>query len=194
MADHNEARERVLEAAEKLFAEKGYNSVTLRDIAAEVGIKHASLYHHVPGGKEQLYVEVAERSFNKHRYGLKNAIDNAAPDVRSKLVAAADYLLAQPPVDMLRMKNSDIPSLESSQAIRLELMAFNAMLSPVENILVEAKTKGEIQHPEPGVIAGGLFGMIESLHAIPDRYLEHTRLDLAITLIDAMLQGIQKSK
>ena len=48
----SEARERVLDGAAKLFTERGYAAVTLRDIAAEVGIRHTSLYHHVPGGKE----------------------------------------------------------------------------------------------------------------------------------------------
>ncbi|GCE21918.1 TetR/AcrR family transcriptional regulator [Dictyobacter kobayashii] len=45
------ARERVLDAAELLFARQGYASVTLRAIAAQVGIHHTSLYHHVPGAK-----------------------------------------------------------------------------------------------------------------------------------------------
>ena len=31
--ENSEARERVLSAAEKLFAQRGYSSVTLRDIA-----------------------------------------------------------------------------------------------------------------------------------------------------------------
>ncbi len=52
---NTDARERVLDAAERLFAERGYASVTLRDIAAEVGIRHTSLYHHVPGGKEAIF-------------------------------------------------------------------------------------------------------------------------------------------
>jgi AcrR family transcriptional regulator len=42
MMDESEARERVLAAAERLFAERGYAAVTLRDIAAAVGIRHAS--------------------------------------------------------------------------------------------------------------------------------------------------------
>ncbi len=34
------ARERVMDTAERLYARKGYNAVTLRDIAAEIGIHH----------------------------------------------------------------------------------------------------------------------------------------------------------
>src|SRR3712207_6832093 len=103
-----EARERVLEAAEKLFAQKGYTAVTLRDIGAAVGIKHASLYHHVPGGKEQLFIEVTERHLQRHRAGLKATIAEAQPTIQRQLRAAADWLLSQPPMDLIRMAYSDI--------------------------------------------------------------------------------------
>ncbi|MBZ0309485.1 MAG: TetR/AcrR family transcriptional regulator, partial [Anaerolineae bacterium] len=52
--------------AEHLFAERGYTAVTLRDIAEAVGLRHASLYHHVPGGKEALFIEVTERTMKRH--------------------------------------------------------------------------------------------------------------------------------
>jgi AcrR family transcriptional regulator len=67
--ESSESRERVLQQAEHLFSERGYAAVTLRDIAAGLGIRQASLYHHVPGGKEQLYVEVTERNLRRIRMG-----------------------------------------------------------------------------------------------------------------------------
>lgn len=51
----SEAHERVLYAAERLFAECGYHTVTVKDVAKAAGIHHASLYHHAPGGKAQLF-------------------------------------------------------------------------------------------------------------------------------------------
>jgi AcrR family transcriptional regulator len=44
--------------AEHRLAARGYTSVTLKDIANQLGIKQASLYYHFPGGKENLYMEV----------------------------------------------------------------------------------------------------------------------------------------
>ena len=71
------AYERVMDTAERLFARKGYNAVTLRDIASEIGIHHTTVYHHVPGGKEQLYIDVVERNLGHHRQGLTQAIASA---------------------------------------------------------------------------------------------------------------------
>ena len=132
MVDSTPARERVLEAAEKLFASKGYTAVTLRDIAAEVGIKHASLYHHVPGGKEEIFIEVTERNFKRHKEGLAQAVKVASPDVQSQLRAVADWLLAQPPMDLIRMAYSDMPAIPESEALRLGDLAYQSLLQPIE--------------------------------------------------------------
>jgi AcrR family transcriptional regulator len=52
--------ERILDAAEALFAERGYAGTTLRDVAALVGLRNPSLYNHFPN-KESLYAAVLER-------------------------------------------------------------------------------------------------------------------------------------
>ncbi len=52
--------ERILDAAEVLFAESGYAGTTLRDVAASVGIRIPSLYNHFPS-KDSLYAAVLER-------------------------------------------------------------------------------------------------------------------------------------
>lgn len=192
--DNSEARERVLDAAERLFAEKGYASVTLRDIAAAVGIRHASLYHHAPGGKEELFVEVAGRNFARHREGLGAAIAGAAPDVRARLRAAADWLLSQPPMDLVRMVYSDMPSIDPAHAARLSRVAYDSLLAPIEAALLEARERGEIDHRNPGLIAGGLVGMIESLYAVPQHVVTRGRQAMAHELIDALLDGLRPRK
>ncbi|MEM8530702.1 MAG: TetR/AcrR family transcriptional regulator [Chloroflexota bacterium] len=190
--DTSDARERVLRAAEKLFSERGYNAVTLRDIAAEVGIRHTSLYYHVPGGKEALYIEVTERNLQHHHTGLTESIAGAESNVRSQLHAIADWLLSQPPMDLIRMSHSDMPSVDKQQARRLMEQTFEAMLRPIEQVLEQAQQRGEVEHHDLGVIAGGILGMVEGFHAIPDYALDKERQLLAYELIDAMLNGIRK--
>lgn len=52
--------ERILDAAEDLFAEKGYSATSLGDVADRVGIRSPSLYNHFRN-KEALYAAVLER-------------------------------------------------------------------------------------------------------------------------------------
>lgn len=189
--DPNEARERVLDAAEHLFARKGYAAVTLRDIAAEVGIRHTSLYHHVPGGKEELFIEVTERHLARHRQGLAHAINHATPDVRARLCAAADWLLSQPPMDLVRMVHADMPAINPDQAERLSDLAYTSLIVPIDGLLRQAEAIGEIAHPNLSLVAGGIVGMIESLHAVPEAALEQSRESMAHALIDVILNGLR---
>lgn len=191
MNENTQARQRLLDAAEKLFANKGYNAVTLREIAAEIGIKHTSIYHHVPGGKVEIFLEVTERNFNRHKEGLTRYISEAEPEVRSRLRAVADWLLEQPPMDFIRMVYSDLPALPEVEAARLGQLSFTSLLLPIEAVLRQAHDQGQIQVKDAGLVAGGLLGMIESLHSIPSYVLTTRRQQMAYDLIDVLLLGLE---
>lgn len=53
---------RILDAAEALFAERGFAGVSVREIAGRVGLNQASIYNHFPS-KQALYEAVLERGF-----------------------------------------------------------------------------------------------------------------------------------
>ena len=188
------AYERVMDTAERLFARRGYNAVTLRDIAAEIGIHHTTLYHHVPGGKEQLYIDVVERNLAHHRQGLTGAIEEAPSDIRSQLRAVADWLLSQPPMDLVRMVYSDLPSIDADQAERLSRIAFETMLVPIETILRSARDQGVIEYEDLILAAGTLIGMIESLYAVPKRPAMKSRQMMAYEMVDILLNGLRPRK
>lgn len=57
-----DTRDRVLQVAQALFAERGYRGTSLRDIAKRIGIKAPSLLHHFPS-KQQLYLAVLDKMF-----------------------------------------------------------------------------------------------------------------------------------
>ena len=54
----------LMDAAARLIAEKGYHETSMRDIAAELGMSAASLYHYFPG-KEDLVVALQRECFEK---------------------------------------------------------------------------------------------------------------------------------
>jgi TetR/AcrR family transcriptional regulator, lmrAB and yxaGH operons repressor len=59
MAD---SRARMVGTAALLFQRHGYHAVGFRRIVEESGAPRGSIYHHFPGGKEQLGAEAVERS------------------------------------------------------------------------------------------------------------------------------------
>lgn len=53
-------RDDVVQAAVALTAEQGLSAVTLRAVAQDLGVRSPSLYHHVPGGVDELRRGVVE--------------------------------------------------------------------------------------------------------------------------------------
>lgn len=57
-------KEKILNISLRLFSEKGYDGVSMREIAAEVGIKGASIYSHFAGKQdilEAIFTEMTKR-------------------------------------------------------------------------------------------------------------------------------------
>jgi AcrR family transcriptional regulator len=187
----SDARNRVCRAAERLFSERGYAAVTMRDIADAVGIRQASLYHHMPEGKEQLFAEVIERALQRHSGGLRAAISAAPEDLRSQLRAVVAWLLEQPPLDLSRLFRSDLPALSEERRQRIVKTLYNELLTPMEELFTAAYQRGEIRIIHKTLATVTLFSVIETLHDI-DRYIHAPKHVLGIDVVDTLLDGLRR--
>lgn len=73
-------RERILDKAGELFRRYGYTGTGLKQIVADANAPFGSVYHHFPGGKEQIGEEAIRRSGRMYQE-LVEAVLDAAPDV-----------------------------------------------------------------------------------------------------------------
>jgi AcrR family transcriptional regulator len=120
-------RQRIVEAGAELLRHKGYSATGVKEIVATAQAPFGSLYHHFPGGKEQLGAEVI--AYSGAEYGkLGPLIFGAAPDVvtgvRMFFDGAADNLvetnwLAGCPIATvaLEVANTSEPLREATAAV-----------------------------------------------------------------------------
>lgn len=89
----NPTRERILEVAERLFAEKGYNGVSLRSITAAAGANMAAVHYYFrtkEGLLRAIFEYRAEPLTAARRQALQAVLEDAGthpPDIRRLLAA-----------------------------------------------------------------------------------------------------------
>lgn len=88
-------RERILAAAGRLFAERGFHNVAVRDVAAEAGVTHPLIYYYWPS-KDGLLAEVIARGQHLARdmaRGGNDPLDLAEAIGREYMRSNREYLL-----------------------------------------------------------------------------------------------------
>jgi TetR/AcrR family transcriptional regulator, transcriptional repressor for nem operon len=76
------SKEAILAAARRSAQKHGYGGLNFRDLAAEVGIKAASIYHHFPS-KADLAAAVAKRYWEDSAAALESLIAESSDPVRA---------------------------------------------------------------------------------------------------------------
>lgn len=92
------SRDRILDAAEARFAEKGFRATSIGEIADDVGIRGPSLYKHF-ATKADLYHAVARRLLDPYF------------EVLERLLAPSDILVAQKNLELVAQYYYDRPNL-----------------------------------------------------------------------------------
>lgn len=185
------SRDRVLDTAQQLFHERGYQSVTMKDIARELGMRQASLYYHVPDGKEQLFVEVAARTFDLHRQGLETALAASAPDLEAQLLAAAAWFASQPPMYLLSMMHIDMPALSRFNTEELSAVAYRSLFHPLNAAFQAAIDGGQIRNVQPELLSGAFLALIDGLaYTSENQPTAPPRDIMAKELISVLLDGL----
>ncbi len=64
-------REKIIYEALSLFSIKGYDAVTIREIASEVGIKESSIYNHFKN-KQDILNKIIEETLKRYYSTLEN--------------------------------------------------------------------------------------------------------------------------
>jgi AcrR family transcriptional regulator len=88
-----ERREQLVSVGRTLFAEKGYEAVTVEEVASEAGVSKPVVYEHF-GGKEGLYAVVVDREMTDLLGRIQAALTPAPPKLllQSVVLAWLDYI------------------------------------------------------------------------------------------------------
>ena len=105
-------KEKIFDVSLDLFSKKGYDSVSLREIAEEVGIKKSSIYSHYPS-KEAILIDIFEYFTDFFKY---NELINS----KDLLLTADNEILLENP-ELFYHKGSDAIKVIVSEERNLKI-------------------------------------------------------------------------
>ncbi len=146
-------RERILDAAERLFARHGFEGASVREITAAAGCNVAAVNYHF-GSKENLYREVFRRRLAALRElrlrRLREALEAAGDAATVELVVeSATRAFLEPLVEESRGRELIELMAREMMSPRLPAGLFHAeMVEPIRRALLEAFRQAGVRLPD----------------------------------------------
>lgn len=154
-----ERKQQLLQAAEVLFAERGYAATRISDICAAAGVAKGLFYWYFPT-KETLFTELVRTMRQQLRRAQAAAMDaDADPVVRIRQGAEASVRFMaehQPYFALLDVERTD-------DAVKDALReGSDVYASDVRRLVVEAQQLGLVPDADPAFYAIGVMGSVSS--------------------------------
>ncbi len=163
MRPYDERLELFLSRAARVFADQGYHSTTMRDLAAATGMSLAGMYYYVRG-KEELLYRIQERSFARVLAGAEQTLQGlAGADPLERLQAFIRHHVAFFTAHMAEMK---VLSHEATSLTGERQRKVNAIKRRYVDLL--ERLLKDVAPDEPAVersaAAYALFGMMNWIY------------------------------
>jgi len=150
----------ILDAAAKVFNQKGYNRSTVQDIATAANLTKGGLYHHL-SSKEQALYGINERILNSLLTDVGAVASDQQLSVSLRIQSVIELMARQHDklVPYLRVALLDFGSLEGEH--REQIFSLRHQLeSIIKSLLAEGIKEGVIVDEDPDLLSKFLFGAV----------------------------------
>lgn len=138
----------IMEEALQLFAQRGYAAVSMRDIAAAVGIRASSIYHHFKG-KQEIFDALVQQAHEIKDHLQKvflTAFDKVGtveeePFIQAGLFFVTDYLQNEKIRPLLKVLECERFHESAANQAWSELL-FQAPMQHEENVFLQLQNNG----------------------------------------------------
>ncbi len=183
-------KQEIITVASKLFKEKGYSAVTMRDIAKAMGIKAASLYNHINSKQEILtyiIISLAEeftQGMNSIKLSNKNSIE------KLKQIVSLHINITINSTNGMASLNNDWMHLKDQKDYYLTLRVNYE--NSFRDIINKGIKKKEIINLNPDIMLFSILSTLRSLYLWIPKKEDLDPNELATSLSNVLLHGINR--
>ena len=152
-------KEGIIEAAARIFSEKGYHAASMQDIADAVNLQKASLYHHF-SSKQEILAEILDHALDLLNTRLELVLGQSlSPDEKLRLSMVSYFqTIAEnrnlSAVLLLELRALD-PELKARQASRRE--KFERLW---RDLIIEGNEQGIFNNVDPSLTGRAILGVM----------------------------------
>ena len=194
----SDGAQKILLAAEELFAAQGFSAVSINSIARNAGVSKANIFHHFEN-KEALYLAVLSNASSRMSAllaDLDSGDGNASEQIARYTQQHLKNLFDQSNVTKLMLRQVQTENSEDSPKVAHDVLGEN--FTRFVSILEKFQEKGELrQDIDPAMIATLLVGsnvfyfQIQSvLDRFPEMQFAENPENYSALLTDIVLNGI----
>lgn len=157
-------RERIREAAIRVFAEKGFSEARADEIAQEAGVAVGTIYNYFEN-KEAILVEIFQAEFTKLREFYERLRKSSLPVVgKIRRILEEYFTELDKRKELMRvLQRERFKLLEQLGTEPAQL--YREIIAYVEELIREGIANGWLRQCNPRIIAHALFGAVESVIA-----------------------------
>ncbi len=153
-------RRQILDQATRLFVTRGYNSISMREIAEACGVTKAALYYHFKD-KEHLIMAILEGYLDEIEVLIK-ASRNVVGTSREKISYMVRSILIQEMEKraLIRLAMQEMSNLSPQSRAYFGQIYYEKFVGQIEALLAEGVNAGELRSLDPKATTWILLGMM----------------------------------
>jgi AcrR family transcriptional regulator len=163
MEQFDRRRERLLAVAARVFAARGYDRTTMRDLSRASQMSLAGMYYYVKG-KEDLLFQIQRGCFERVRDGAARAVAGAAqPEERLQAFIRHHVQFFATHMDEMKVLSHEAESLSGPRLEEVRRLK-RAYVDLCLDLLARLEEHGGVERVNRHVAAYALFGMMNWIY------------------------------
>jgi AcrR family transcriptional regulator len=188
-------REQIIDAALRVFAEKGFDKATNKDIANEAGITPGLIYHYFKSKENLLRAILEEHSPLRLVQLMPDAFLDTSPENMLRYLAEQLLNITEDEHYLRLARIYLMEALHHPQSIAFSLIGMQEVVGLLERYLATRMESGEMKHIDPSLVVqvfgGSIMAFVIRRQILRDPIaLQYSHEEIVNSVVSITLHGL----